>query len=54
VSVDDDLPWMVVKYWYPDLKLQIPPAQSISVESEDATDNPATPRHRPRKPKPPR
>ena len=53
LALDDDLPWGVMKYWYPNLKLDIPPAAPIAVESQqdDATATPGTAHHRPRRPR---
>jgi hypothetical protein len=42
VPVDDGVYWGVMKYWYPDVLLEIPPAAPIAVQPDRETD-PATP-----------
>lgn len=42
VGIDDDLPLGVMKFWYPSLTLEIPPAAPIAVEPEQDPDASAT------------
>ncbi len=41
VAIDDDLPWGVMKFWYPDLQLEALPVTTGSSEAEK-DDSPAT------------
>jgi hypothetical protein len=53
VAVDDGLPLKVIKFWYPDLNVEIAPAAPIAVETETNSDTQpsTTGHHRPRKPR---
>jgi hypothetical protein len=49
VEADDDLPWGVIKFWYPDLKLEIPPAAPIAIDApQEDTPAPTPARHKKR------
>lgn len=54
VDADDALAWGVMKFWYPDLQIKIPPAAPIAVESENEAESPTKrpPHRKPKKPKP--
>ena len=43
LAVDDDLPWGVMKFWYPNLKLEIAPAVPITGDMTDQPDTSTTP-----------
>src|SRR5665213_390460 len=51
VGVDDGVDWATVKYWYPDVQLEIAPAEPIGAEPDprSAPSAPCNPRRRPRR-----
>ncbi len=56
VAIDSALPWEVVKFWYPQLQLENPPAAPTTTESGSDSDEPGKHpvKHRPRKKAAPR